>query len=748
MTIVMARELERIGVRVNAIAPVARTRLTEALAGGRHERRRKATSTASPPRTSAAVGGLARVRPRGGHLGPGGEGAGRRACSSSRAGGRSPRSTSDEAVDDRQRRRSPRRSCSRRPTARHPAVLLAVAARGLTPGEAAPGAPEDEAFRAELVAFLDEHAPPEADGGLRLRRRADGGRACSPTWARAVAGDAVRPRLDDPGVPARARRPQLHAGADAHLPGGDGDAGACRASLHFPGYAIVAPSLLEFGNDEQKALAPAAIRGDTVWCIGMSEPNAGSRPRRRSRRAPSVDGDRFVVNGQKVWTSLRDGRREVLLLRAHRSRPRRSTRASASLILDMDTPGIDVRPLRHLTGAADFAEVFFTDVEVPRDEPRRRAQRRLAHHHGLARARARRAVGRERRPARDRRSTTSSRSPRRLGLDRDAGVRRAHGDALRACRRACARSATRASRAFAQGSSAPEHSFMKLATSELGKALFELGMELQGTVRRGHRPDRRRGARPLGHVVLHELRRHHRRRHLGDPAQHHRPARPRPAARDVGASAWTSPSPTTRSCCGTRPRQLLGERVPAVAAARAHRRPDRGRPAVAPPPRVRRARRRPPRRPVPVPRGGRVRRRAGTLLRDRRAVRAAAGGDRRRASGRGAGRRDLGNGRDGRRRRGVARQRRADQDVRARGRPRRLGGDRARGPDGFARRHTGRPTAVQTLDTTASHVRGRRRRERRERPRRRCRSDRSGGASAPPSRSPPRWWGRPDGCST
>ncbi len=73
-------------------------------------------------------------------------------------------------------------------------------------------------------------------------------------------------------------------------------------SVHFGGYAIVGPSLLEFGNEEQQAMAPAAIRGDTVWCVGMSEPDAGSDLANLSTRAV-VDGDSFVVNGQKVWTS-------------------------------------------------------------------------------------------------------------------------------------------------------------------------------------------------------------------------------------------------------------------------------------------------------------------------------------------------------------------------------------------------------------------------------------------------------------
>ena len=75
-------------------------------------------------------------------------------------------------------------------------------------------------------------------------------------------------------------------------------------SLHFPGYAIAAPSLLEFGNDEQRKLAAPSIRGDLVWCIGMSEPNAGSDLASLTTRAfqDGSDGP-FIVNGQKVWTS-------------------------------------------------------------------------------------------------------------------------------------------------------------------------------------------------------------------------------------------------------------------------------------------------------------------------------------------------------------------------------------------------------------------------------------------------------------
>jgi alkylation response protein AidB-like acyl-CoA dehydrogenase len=148
------------------------------------------------------------------------------------------------------------------------------------------------------------------------------------------------------------------------------------------------------------------------------------------------------------------------------------------LIIDMDTPGIEVRPLRHLTGAAHFAEVFFTDVAVPAanlvgglDEGWRVTQGSLAHERGglwvegVSRVEAM--------------VESLTQLARRCGVDRDHGVRRQlaavyeEAASLRAL-------GYKGFASFAQGSSAPEHSYMKLATSELMKRLFELGMELLG----------------------------------------------------------------------------------------------------------------------------------------------------------------------------------------------------------------------------------------------------------------------------
>ncbi|HEV2992880.1 MAG TPA: acyl-CoA dehydrogenase family protein, partial [Acidimicrobiia bacterium] len=223
--------------------------------------------------------------------------------------------------------------------------------------------PEVEDFRAELVTFLDEHAPPEALAGYDF---ADSGAEerteLIPTWSRGWQATLFDHGWMIPGYPpalgGRDATPvqtlvYLEEMARRRIP----------RSLHFPGYAIVAPSLLEFGNGEQKALVPAAIRGDTVWCIGMSEPNAGSDLAGLQTRA-ELDGDHFVVNGQKVWTSYAMVAEKCFVyVRTDPNVPKH--KGISLLIVDMDTPGIEVRPLRHLSGAANFAEVFFTDVAVP-----------------------------------------------------------------------------------------------------------------------------------------------------------------------------------------------------------------------------------------------------------------------------------------------------------------------------------------------------------------------------------------------
>jgi alkylation response protein AidB-like acyl-CoA dehydrogenase len=336
--------------------------------------------------------------------------------------------------------------------------------------------PEVDEFRAELLAFLDEYAPPQT----RTRRDfamgvGTAGDEIIPQWTRDWQATLFDHGWMIPGYP-----PEL-GGRDAspiqtlvYLE--EMAARGIPRSLHFPGYAIVAPSLIEFGTPAQRELAPAAIRGDTVWCIGMSEPNAGSDLAGLQTRAV-LDGDRFVVNGQKVWTSYAMVAEKCFLyVRTDPAAPKH--KGISLLIVDMDTPGIDIRPLTHITGNADFAEVFFTDVEVPADalvgglhDGWRITQGSLAHERaglwveGVARL--------------EQTITGLVDLAHRRGVAQDPIVRRriAEGYQRAASLRALGYKGFTSN---ASGSSAPEHSYMKMASSELGKELYELGMEIQG----------------------------------------------------------------------------------------------------------------------------------------------------------------------------------------------------------------------------------------------------------------------------
>jgi alkylation response protein AidB-like acyl-CoA dehydrogenase len=130
------------------------------------------------------------------------------------------------------------------------------------------------------------------------------------------------------------------------------------------GVANIAPAIMEYGTAEQTAryLTPM-LRGDEIWCQGMSEPDAGS-DLASLRTSAVLDGETFVVNGQKTWNSL--GRHAdwcQLYVRSDPAVPKH--KGISCLLVDMRTPGIEVRPLRTMTGELTFSDLFFTDVRVP-----------------------------------------------------------------------------------------------------------------------------------------------------------------------------------------------------------------------------------------------------------------------------------------------------------------------------------------------------------------------------------------------
>jgi alkylation response protein AidB-like acyl-CoA dehydrogenase len=217
-----------------------------------------------------------------------------------------------------------------------------------------------EAFRAEFVAFLNEHLPPEAEATERSRSTSH-----IPEWSR------------------RWQRSQFDHGW--LLPGNPPEFGGRNATLleqfvhrdelsrrriyqsfNPQGVGIIAASVLTFGSEEQKRRwAVPILRGEMTASLGMSEPDAGS-DLAGLRTVATRDGGDFVVNGQKVWTSgAADSDVLLTFVRTDPDAPKH--KGISVLLIPTDTPGVDCRPFAYLYDREhlDFNEVFFTDARVP-----------------------------------------------------------------------------------------------------------------------------------------------------------------------------------------------------------------------------------------------------------------------------------------------------------------------------------------------------------------------------------------------
>ena len=141
------------------------------------------------------------------------------------------------------------------------------------------------------------------------------------------------------------------------------------AKLGFPapltgfGLTMIGPTLLQFGTDEQKAEhLTKIVRGQIRWCQGYSEPNAGSDL--ASLQCSAVlEGDEYVLNGQKIWTSYGD-KSDWMFVLVRTDPSAKKQQGITFLLIDMATPGVEVRPIRLISGASPFCETFFTDARA------------------------------------------------------------------------------------------------------------------------------------------------------------------------------------------------------------------------------------------------------------------------------------------------------------------------------------------------------------------------------------------------
>jgi alkylation response protein AidB-like acyl-CoA dehydrogenase len=220
--------------------------------------------------------------------------------------------------------------------------------------------PEQQAFRAEVRDWLAEHVPADLKGRGFAASRAD------------------RAEVDRLREWQRALHKAGYVGID--WPAEYGGRGASimeqiilyeemsRAASPQPvnrgGLSMLGPTLMKHGTSAQRAAHLSKIlTGEEIWCQGFSEPNAGSDLANLQTRAV-LDGDAYVLNGQKVWTSMAHvADWGFFLVRTDPAAPKH--KGITFILIDMKTPGISIRPLRQITGEAEFNEVFLENVRVP-----------------------------------------------------------------------------------------------------------------------------------------------------------------------------------------------------------------------------------------------------------------------------------------------------------------------------------------------------------------------------------------------
>ncbi len=214
--------------------------------------------------------------------------------------------------------------------------------------------PDEEKFRQELRMFLDENLPPESERGAefyagwfkKMREK----RWVGFSWPVEYGGGggSLMEQVILKEEMVKRKAPPL---------------GTC-----YMGLAWVGPGLIQYGTEEQKRrFLPEILDGKYQWCTGYSEPGSGSDL--ASLQCKCVrEGDEYVVNGQKTWTTLAPIAQWIILLVRTQTEVQVKHEGITCLLVEMTSPGIEVRPIKNMAGGAMFAEVFFSDVRVPADQ--------------------------------------------------------------------------------------------------------------------------------------------------------------------------------------------------------------------------------------------------------------------------------------------------------------------------------------------------------------------------------------------
>ncbi|MBI3734933.1 acyl-CoA dehydrogenase family protein [Candidatus Sumerlaeota bacterium] len=216
--------------------------------------------------------------------------------------------------------------------------------------------PEDEAFRLEARQWLEKNVPSEI-------RDSASSRTTVPRKYRVQFYRGLRAKgWMCPKWPKEYGGPGFTLSQQVILLEEMGRVGAPNMDL---GVIMAAPMIMEFGTQEQKdRYLPKMLEAEEMWAQGFSEPNAGSDLASLATTA-AIDGDHFVLNGQKIWTSNGHESDWMFLLVRTDSAAKKKQEGISFLLMDMKTPGITIHPIHQITDSSNFSEVFFNNVRVP-----------------------------------------------------------------------------------------------------------------------------------------------------------------------------------------------------------------------------------------------------------------------------------------------------------------------------------------------------------------------------------------------